>query len=616
MKTLVNGDISGSKTATSQVPANAFLFEIAWEVCNQVGGIYTVIRSKVPSVIDKWGKDSYFLIGPYFEDQAAAHFDPATDYSTPVGRAVLKMQERGFDVHYGQWIVSGRPYVVLFNPYSVFDKLGEIKHSVWQDHHIALPGHDDLVDLVAAFGFQVKEFLRYLSTSGCCSSNIIAHFHEWMAGLPIPGIRKENLNIKVVFTTHATMLGRYLAMNDSRFYEHLAFYDWEMEANKFNVKPIVEIERASAHGAHVFTTVSELTGRECTHLLGRTPDMILPNGLNIQRFEALHQVQNQHVEFKEKIHEFVMGHFFQSYSFDLDNTLYFFTSGRYEYQNKGYDITLEALARLNWRMQQQNTGQTVVAFFITKRPFYTFNPNVLHSKALIEDIHRVCDEIKEQIGQRLYTRITSSNGQYAFPDLSEMVEDYLKLKLRRNVQTWRSNQLPKIVTHTMVDDSKDEILNFLRAANLVNNRHDKVKVVYHPDFISTSNPLFKMDYTQFVRGCHLGIFPSMYEPWGYTPLECLASGLPSITSNLAGFGDYVSRNILEHEKLGMYIVDRKSGDFNRTADELADIMFRFVQLNRRERIALRYKSEEASLHFDWSNLGRYYDEAYHLAVHR
>ena len=168
----------------------------------------------------------------------------------------------------------------------------------------------------------------------------------------------------------------------------------------------------------------------------------------------------------------------------------------------------------------------------------------------------------------------------------------------------------------MVDDSKDEILNFLRAANLVNNRHDKVKVVYHPDFISTSNPLFKMDYTQFVRGCHLGIFPSMYEPWGYTPLECLASGLPSITSNLAGFGDYVSRNILEHEKLGMYIVDRKSGDFNRTADELADIMFRFVQLNRRERIALRYKSEEASLHFDWSNLGRYYDEAYHLAVHR
>lgn len=599
-----------------KIPSNSVLFEIAWEVCNQVGGIYTVIRSKVPSVIEKWGADNYFLIGPYFADQAAAHFDPATDYSTPIGKAVLKMQERGFDVHYGQWIVSGRPNVVLFNPFSVYDKLGEIKHFVWQDYHIALPGQDDLLDKVAAFGFQVKEFLRYLCASGFFTGRVIAHFHEWMAGLPIPGLRKENLDIKVVFTTHATLLGRYLAMNDNRFYDHLPFYNWEREAVNFNIKPMVEIERASAHGAHVFTTVSELTGRECTHLLGRTPDLILPNGLNIQRFESLHHIQNQHLEYKEKIHDFVMGHFFQSYSFDLDNTLYFFTSGRYEYHNKGYDLTLEALARLNYRMQQQNSKMTVVAFFITKRPYYTFNPDVLHSKALIEDIHRVCQEIKEQVGRRLYTKITSDNGQYVFPNLSEMVDDYLQLKLRRNVQSWKTNKLPKIVTHTLVDDSKDEILNFLRTANLVNHRHDKVKVVYHPDFISTSNPLFKMDYNQFVRGCHLGIFPSMYEPWGYTPLECLASGVPSITSNLAGFGDYVSRNIMDNEKLGMYIIDRKSRDFNQTADELADIMLRFVQMNRRERIALRYRSEEASLHFDWSNLGRFYDVAYNMVVER
>lgn len=612
----MNDRIETEDTGQVNVPSNAVLFEIAWEVCNQVGGIYTVIRSKVPSVIQKWGMDNYFLIGPYFEDQAAAHFDPATDYSTPVGQAVLKMQERGFDVHYGQWIVSGRPYVVLFNPYSVFDKLGEIKHFVWQDYHISLPGHDDLLDKVAAFGFQVKEFLRYLCSSGFCSQRVIAHFHEWMAGLPIPGLRKENLNIKIVFTTHATLLGRYLAMNDDLFYEHLPFYNWEREAVNFNVRPIVEIERASAHGAHVFTTVSELTGRECTHLLGRTPDMILPNGLNIQRFEVMHQVQNQHLEFKEQIHDFVMGHFFQSYSFDLSNTLYFFTSGRYEYQNKGYDLTLEALARLNWRMQQANSDMTVVAFFITRRPYYTFNPDVLHSKAMIDDIRRVCEEIKEQVGRRLYTRITAENGGYEFPRLSEMVDDYLRLKLRRNVQSWKSNQLPKVVTHTLVDDAKDEILNFLRTANLINKRHDKVKVVYHPDFISTSNPLFKMDYTQFVRGCHLGVFPSRYEPWGYTPLECLASGVPSVTSNLSGFGDYVSRNILDHEKQGMYIIDRKRKDFHQSADELANIMMRFVQMNRRERISLRSRCEDASLHFDWSNLGRFYDEAYHVALSR
>ncbi len=600
----------------SSVPKNTFLFEIAWEVCNQVGGIYTVIRSKVPSVIKKFGKDNYCLIGPYFADQAEAHFDPATDYSSPIGKAVLKLQERGFDIHYGQWIISGRPNVVLFNPYSVYDMLNEIKHFLWKDYHISLPGGDDLLDKVAAFGYQVKEFFNYLSLSEFSSEHVIAHFHEWMAGIPIPGIRKDNLNIKIVFTTHATLLGRYLAMNDSNFYEHLAFYNWEVEATKFNVKPIAEIERASAHGAHIFTTVSEITGKECTYLLGRTPDLILPNGLNIVRFEALHQIQNQHVKIKEQIHDFVMGHFFQSYSFDLDKTLYFFTSGRYEYQNKGYDVTLEALARLNYKMQVAEIDTTIVMFFVTRQPFYTINPEVLHAKAQIEDVWRVCEEIKEQVGRRLYTQITSAEGAYEFPDLSAMVDDYLRLKLRRNIQSWKTKKLPKVITHTLKDDANDEILNFLRTSNLVNNRHDKVKIVYHPDFITTSNPLFRMDYNTFVRGCHLGIFPSMYEPWGYTPLECLASGLPSVTSEVAGFGDYVVNNIPDHDERGMYIINRKGRNFNEIAEDLSNIMFDFVQMSRRERISLRYKCEESSLHFDWSNLGKYYDQAYNMVIER
>jgi len=607
---------SKEEKSNNTLPKESFLFEIAWEVCNQVGGIYTVIRSKVPSVIEKWGKENYCLIGPYFKDQAAAHFDKATDLSTPIGKAVVELQSRGFDIYYGQWIVSGRPNVVLFDPNSVFDKLGEIKHLLYQDYHISVPDGDEMLDQVTAFSYQVKEFLHYLCAIQFCNRNVIAHFHEWMAGLPIPCIRKSKLNIKVVFTTHATLLGRYLAMNDQNFYSHLPFYNWEQEASKFNVKPIAEIERASTHGAHVFTTVSDITARECTQLLGREPDKILPNGLNIERFEALHQIQNQHVKVKEQIHDFVMGHFFQSYSFNLDKTLYFFTSGRYEYHNKGYDLTLEALARLNWKMQQAESEMTVVSLFITKRPYYTYNPQVLESKALIDDIHRVVEEIKEQVGERLYTKITSDNGPYEFPDLRDLVDDYLRLKLRRNIQTWKTNTLPKIVTHTLIDDGKDEILNFLRTANLVNNRHDKVKVVYHPDFVSTANPLFKMDYNQFVRGCHLGIFPSMYEPWGYTPLECLASGVPSITSNLAGFGDYVENHVTDHDNKGMFIIDRTDGNFHRAAEELSNIMFDFVQLSRRERIQLRYNCESASLHFDWSKLGKYYDEAYKLAIER
>src|SRR5690606_16228257 len=152
-------------------------------------------------------------------------------------------------------------------------------------------------------------------------------------------------------------------------------------------------------------------------------------------------------------------------------------------------ITLEALARLNYKMQVANMDITVVTFFVTRQPFYTINPEVLHAKAQIEDIWRVCEEIKEQVGKRLYTQITSAEGPYSFPDLSKMVDDYLRLKLRRNIQSWKTQKLPKVVTHTLKDDANDEILNFLRSSNLVNNRHDKVKIVYHPDFISTSNPL-------------------------------------------------------------------------------------------------------------------------------
>jgi glycogen synthase len=590
------------------------LFEIAWEVCNQVGGIYTVIRSKVPSVMKKCGKENYFLLGPYFEKEAASNFDATDDLSGPVGQTVLKMREMGYKVYYGEWIVSGRPRVVLFNPFSVYDRLGEIKYFIWEHHHITMPESDSLLNQVAAFGFQVKEFFRIMNEIAGFDQPIVAHFHEWMAGLPIPGIRRDNLNIKTVFTTHATLLGRYLAPNDNQFYEHLEFYNWENEANHFNVKTTVDIERAAAHGAHVFSTVSNVTARECKYLLGREPEIILPNGLNINRFEVLHQVQNLHAEYKSKIHDFVMGHFFQSYSFDLDKTIYFFTSGRYEYHNKGYDLTLEALARLNWKMQYAGIDRTVVCFFVTKRPFYSFNPEVLEAKAQIEDIRRACEEIQQQIGNKLYQKITADMGPYQFPDLTGLVDDYNKLKLRRFIQSWKSKNLPKVVTHNLIDDHKDEILDFVRTANMVNNQHDKVKIVYHPDFISASNPLFKMDYPQFIRGCHLGIFPSYYEPWGYTPLESLASGIPSVTSDLSGFGDYVKNNFPDHDKAGMFIIDRRNRDFNQAASQLADVMFRFVQQNRRERITMRNNCEAASPQFDWMNLGKFYDQAYEMAL--
>ena len=351
---------------TKKIVESTLLTEVSWEACNQVGGIYTVLRSKVTSIIERMG-DNYCLIGPYINSNVSTEFEEADKNCNDVfAKTAQKMREMGYDVHYGKWLVTGRPNLILLNPYCVYDKLGDIKYNYWEHHHIEIPDGDELLDQLLAFGYLTKIFYDILVSKKLKSIKVIAHFHEWMAGLPIPEIKREQMPVSLVFTTHATLLGRYLAMNDPEFYNHLPYFDWQIEAQNFNITPQVQIERAAAHGAHVFTTVSEVTARECESLLGREPDFITPNGINIERFVALHEFQNLHQKYKDRINEFVMAHFFHSYTFDLDNTLYFFTSGRFEFRNKGFGLTLEALARLNYMMQKENIKKTVVLFFITK----------------------------------------------------------------------------------------------------------------------------------------------------------------------------------------------------------------------------------------------------------
>ncbi|WP_372776145.1 hypothetical protein [Mangrovibacterium sp.] len=592
---------------------NSMLFEIAWEVCNQVGGIYTVIQSKVPSTLKKWG-DNYFVIGPYYANQVATIFEPEPDPDNGIGHALQEMRDNGFQVHYGKWLVAGRPKAILFDCCAIDHLLANYKYLIWEHHNITIPDGDDLANKAVAFGFQIYEFFRILVEQKYFNKNLVAHFHEWLAGVAVPELRKFNLPVKTIFTTHATMLGRYLAMNDSAFYDHLPNYDWQKEANHFNIRHIVDLERAAAHGAHVFSTVSDITGVECEYLLGRKPDLVLPNGLNVERFEVLHKFQITHQNNKEKINDFVMGHFFNNYSFDLDNTLYFFTSGRFEYYNKGYDITLEALARLNWKMKEQNIDKTVVFFIVTRNPYTSMNPAVLQSRAMLEEIQRNCDEVQKDVAKSFYEKMVGDHNGFELPDLNQLVDDYKLIRLRRNLKSWHTNNMPPVVTHNLVDEEKDPIMNFLKVSKLLNFKEDKVKIVYHPEFISPSNPLWRMEYYDFIRGCHLGVFPSYYEPWGYTPLECCVSGLPSVTSDLSGFGAYIQKLPELQEKAGVNVITRKNRSMYDSAEDLANYMLSFTKIEKRERILRRNHIVESSYMFDWHELGRHYDEAYKRAL--
>jgi glycogen(starch) synthase len=599
------------KTVRKPIEKKKFLIEVAWETCNQVGGIYTVIRTKVPSMVEKWGND-YLLLGPYFAQTAAAEFEalPVTD-ETPLERAILWMREQGLTVYYGNWLITGKPKIVLFDFASIYDQVNAIKGRIWDNHKISTLGVEELVNQTIALGEMIRLFLGQLAQENKSKTNIVVHFHEWMAATCLPDLKKEKVKISTVFTTHATMLGRYLAGNVPNFYDVIDRFDWHKEAKHYGIEAQACFERAAAQKADVLTTVSDITAKECQYFLGRIPELILPNGLNIQRFAALHEHQNLHSKYKKSISDFVMGHFFQNQPFDLDQTLYLFTSGRFEYTNKGYDLTLDALKILNKKMKEAGSKKTVVMFFITKQPYHSIDPEVLHSRAVLDEIRENCLAIEKEVGEKLF-QASASSKDLTLPDLNQFVDEYWRMRLRRTVQTWKTNSKPKVVTHLLKQE--DDIIRNLQRTGLMNNADDQVKIVYHPDFIVSTNPLFGLDYGQFVRGCHLGVFPSYYEPWGYTPLECMARGVPTVTSDLSGFGDYMMQIMRDYEQWGVSVVNRKTQNYEESAEQLASLLFKFVQQSQRDRITQRNRVESIADTFDWSNLRSYYDTAHELAV--
>jgi glycogen(starch) synthase len=593
-------------------PQPPMLFEIGWEVCWQLGGIYTVLRTKADAMGAQWD-DRYCLIGPYNPATAPLEFEERPSEGM-IREALDRLRNQGIPCHFGRWLVPGRPRVILLDYRARYAHLDHDKYLMWKDHGISIQSGDGEVNEVVAFGFTVAEFFRELA-GVAQGRTILAHFHEWMAGIPIARIAHNRWPITTIFTTHATLLGRYLASNSAQFYDHLPFINADEQAGKYQIWPKHAIERAAAHSSTVFTTVSEVTAYEAEKLLGRKPDVILPNGLNIQRFAAMHEFQNLHRQYKERIHEFVMGHFFPAYHFDLDNTLYFFTSGRYEYTNKGIDLFIEALWRLNQRMRTMRAHlphATVVAFIISRAGTRNINVDVLQNQSMFDDLRNTCLSVQAEMGLRLVKAVTTGR----VPTYGELLPEDTQVRLKRSIHAWRNRRQPTIVTHDLHDDANDPILKHLRHRQLFNAEDDPVKVVFHPEFVTATSPLIHLDYPQFVRGCNLGVFPSYYEPWGYTPMESIAMGVPAVTTDLSGFGAYVQRHIPNSIDHGVMVLDRRSQGFDHAADDLADYMYQVVQLNRRQRIELRNKVERLGEQFDWSQLVKHYHAAHDLALER
>ncbi|CAG8604728.1 1323_t:CDS:2 [Acaulospora morrowiae] len=596
---------------------NPFLFEISWEVANKVGGIYTVIRSKAPVTVHEFG-DRYCLIGPLNYATAAAEVEPEEVTNWSMKEILDGMSSQGIKWMYGRWLIEGAPRVLLLDTNSIIDRLDSWKTDLWNFAGIPSPPNDTETNDAVLFGYLVAWFLGdFVSRER--NKAVIAHFHEWLSSVAIPLMRKRRTDLTTIFTTHATLLGRYLCAGSVDFYNNIDKFSVDEEAGKRGIYHRYCVERAAAHCCDVFTTVSQITAYEAEHLLKRKPDGVLPNGLNVMRFSAMHEFQNLHARNKEKIHKFVRGHFYGHYDFDLDNTLYFFTAGRYEYRNKGVDMFIESLARLNSRLKQSNSPMTVVAFIIMPATTQSFAIEALKGQAVTKQLEETVKDITDRIGQRIFekaARYAGGNIQQAVMDPKELLTNEEMVLLKRRVIALKRGTLPPIVTHNVVDDATDPILTQIRRIQLFNDPTDRVKVIFHPEFLSSNNPLIGLDYEDFVRACHLGVFPSYYEPWGYTPAECTLMGVPSVTTNLSGFGCYMDETIENPSDYGIYIVDRRMKSVEESVQQLTNYMLEFCQKTRRQRINQRNRTERLSDLLDWKILGMEYVRARKLALHR
>lgn len=500
---------------------------------------------------------------------------------------------------------------------------------------------------------------------------IVAHFHEWQAGLAIPLCRKRHLDITTVFTTHATLLGRYLCAGSVDFYNNLQYFDVDHEAGKRGIYHRYCIERAATHCADVFTTVSHITAYESEHLLKRKPDGVVPNGLNVVKFQAMHEFQNLHAQSKAKINEFIRGHFYGHYDFDLENTLYV------SYSHDSFSDTFLTVSLRCSPLDDTNTGTRVSTCSsnllpvrhalssiysrmltllcraeppITEGRIQPYRRCVYHHARHHTLLHRRVSQraSRHQAAPRnrdrdpepdrpetfrprcAIPRVISSldaarlleliplhdSDTKAIPAPEDLLSKEDEVLLKRRIFALKRNSLPPVVTHNVADDNGDPILNQIRRVKLFNNSHDRVKVIFHPDFLNASNPILGLDYEEFVRGCHLGVFPSYYEPWGYTPAECTVMGVPSVTTNLSGFGCFMQDLIERPQDEGCYIVDRRTASVEDSVNQLTDHMFTFCSKTRRQRINQRNRVERLSPLLDWKNLGIEYSKSRQLALRR
>ena len=556
-----------------------YIFESSWEVCNKVGGIYTVLSTRAKTLQEKF-PDRIIFIGPdFWSEHESPYF--REDKSLFAGWQ-WEAKEQGLNVRVGRWTIPGEPVAVLvdFKPY--FEQKNDIYAWAWENFGVdslhAYGDYDEASMFSWAAGKVVESLYNYkIRTADYEQASdmereldgthtelkAVYHANEWMCGLGALYINKVAPEIGTIFTTHATSIGRSIAGNQKPLYDYLFAYNGDQMACELNMQSKHSIEKQTAHHVDCFTTVSDITANECLELLDKPVDVVLPNGFDnsfVPKSTTFGRKRKLARRRMLEVANALLGENLQD-----EDTLILSTSGRYEFRNKGIDVFIEAMNRL---LRDRDLKKTVLAFIVV--PGWVGEPR-----------------------QDLIERLSQSE-KYASP-----------------------LEVP-MITHWLHNMGHDNVLNMMKVYDMHNRHEDRVKVVFLPCYLDGADGILNLTYYDVVLGNDLCIYPSYYEPWGYTPLEAIAFKVPCITTDLAGFGLWVNKTLGHKGEIsdGVKVIHRTDYNYSEVADYIKDTVAEFSSLPQKDIDSYRKKADAMSKEALWDKFIKYYYEAYDIALNK
>ena len=542
-----------TKTTTPE-----YLFESSWEVCNKVGGIYTVLSTKAHT-LQQMFNDKVIFIGPdvwgpanapdFIEDDTL--FADWKKHARTTDKLKMKV---------GRWNVPGTPPVVLIDFKPFFSDRDAFFYSMWENFRVdsmhAYGDYDESCIFAYAVGKVIESFYNFYNLS---DKKVTALFNEWMLGMGALYIQKQLPAIATLFTTHATSIGRSIAGNNKALYAYMDGYNGDQMAKELNMEAKHSLEKQAAHHVDCFTTVSDITARECKQLLDKAPDIVTPNGFEPNFVPEGKEYIKKRAEARKtliNVAEKLLG---CSISPDA---LLVSTSGRYEYRNKGIDVFIEAMNRV------RNSGELqreVVAFLMVP--------------AWVRD---------------------------ARADLKEVIE--------KNIPTTSPMQMP-FITHWLNLMDQDKVLNYISHAGFTNQASEKLKIIFVPCYLDGRDGIFNKPYYDLLIGMDVTVYPSYYEPWGYTPLESVAFGIPTVTTNLAGFGLWAEKSVSgKNISEGVAVIERTDFNYFDVADAITTSILSLVKKDEKEVEEIRKRCFKLAKQAEWSKFIVFYQKAFSDAL--